>query len=368
MYETLRLQSAIQTLDPLGADRVFAHLPRYNAEHDVRSILTATRALLPSLQVVMQFDVPHAHAAMRDLGMLMSALKRFGWEPCHALPELEPVLMRLGEKLRTVPRDTILDYGLWNPDEPRRRKYTTTADEQVIIESVQTGLHSLYLAIAAFEQLFVVELLSSPFLSLCQRINLHLEGMVAAIVASMKHVSPQVFAHLLRVFWEPIAIGGRSYDGAGAAQLPLCLIDHWLWASDRADSVYTTYCEHTVRYLDGELQSLYETSRHRPSLVTQLCAERFRHDHLTPLQKEAVLAVSQLFTTLIKFRQPHKKLAYVTYEERYKMDAHAIGSSGHRPEILAHIIDLTWQARAYLKEHTATPPDHLPKGGSRRDR
>jgi len=350
MYEALRLQAAVQSLDPLRADSFFARLPEYIVEHDVQSILAATKGLLPEREAVMQFDVPHAHAAMRDLGMLISALKRYGCEPCHVVPELGPLLLLLGEKLRTVPRDTILDYAFWNPDEPRRRKYTRSHDEQVLVESVQMALRNLYLAIVTFEQAFAVELLSPPFVALCQQVNHHLEGMIAAIVASIKSVSPQVFAHQLRVFWEPIAIGDHLYDGAGAAQLPLCLIDHWLWASDRADSVYREYSDHTVQYIDRELQSLYVATRCRPSLVTQICTALSRHDCLTPLQNEAMLAVDRLFTTLIKFRQPHKKLAYATYEERDKINPHVVGSSGHRPAVLAHIIDLTWGARAYLKD------------------
>jgi hypothetical protein len=63
-----------------------------------------------------------------------------------------------------------------------------------------------------------------------------------------------------------------------------------------------------------------------------------------------MLSVAQILATLIKFRQPHKKLAYDTYEERYKSDPTVVGSSGHRPEILAHIVELTRNARAYVME------------------
>ena len=350
MQNTLNLRAAIQSLDPLRADTVFSHLPHYNADQNVQQILIATKSLLPDLETVVHFDVPEAHAAMRDLGMLMSAIKRYSCEPCCTLPELEPVVLLLSEKLKTVPRDTILDYSLWNPDEPRRRKYTTTYDEQVLIESVQTGLHGLYLAIATFEELLAVEFLSPAFVSSCRELNKHLEAMVVAIVSSIKHVSPRIFAHQLRPYWEPIEIGGQQYDGAGAAQLPICLIDHLLWASDRADSVYERYYKHTLQYMDDELRILYKATMHRPSLLTQLCTELSRHDHLTPLQKEAVLAVYRIFATLIKFRQPHKKLAYDTYEERYTDDPTVVGSSGHRPEILAHIIELTRQASTYLRE------------------
>ncbi len=83
-------------------------------------------------------------------------------------------MLLLGEKLRTVPRDTMLDYSLWNPDEPRRRKYTITYDEQVLIESGQTALHGLYLAIATFEELLAVEFLSPAFVSSCRELNKHL--------------------------------------------------------------------------------------------------------------------------------------------------------------------------------------------------
>jgi hypothetical protein len=71
----------------------------------------------------------------------------------------------------------------------------------------------------------------------------------------------------------------------------------------------------TVAHFDQE-----EAHATRPSLTTQLEAALAHRVSFTPLQKEALLSVSQILATLIKFRQPHKKLAYVTYEERYKID------------------------------------------------
>ena len=350
MEKILQLQAKIQSLDPLGADAIFAHLPTYNTMRNVQGLIDVTRSVLPTLETVAHFDQEEAHAAMRDLGMLMSAIKRHGCEPCRAIPALESVMMLLGEKLKTVPRDTVVDYSLWNPDEPRRRRYTSTADETALIESVQLALHHLYLAIDAMEKVLTVELLSPEFVTYCTELNSHLEFMVVAIVRTIKQVSPQTFAHQLRVFWEPVEIGGVKYDGAGAAQLPLCIIDHFVWASDRADSLYKSYSAHTLQYVACELRQLYEAHATRPSFTTQLGAALAHRVSFTPLQKEALLSVSQILATLIKFRQPHKKLASVTYEERYKIDPTVVGSSGHRPEILPHIVDLTRYARASLME------------------
>ena len=350
MEESVNLQENIKSLDPLGADRVFSHLPTYNAEKNVQQILAATTSLIPPVEAVSHFDVAEAHAAMRDLGMLMSAIKRYGYEPCRVIPEIEPVVMLLGKKLKTVPRDTILDYSLWNPDEPRRRRYTSTVDENVLITSIQMAVHDLYIAIFTFKKLLEVELFSPQFVLYCKEINTRLESMVIAIVNSIKQVSPKIFAEELRVYWEPIEIGGHKYDGAGGAQVPLCLIDHLLWASDRSDNMYKRYYEHTIHYVDDELRKLYEANVHRPSLVTQIYAKLSRADGLTQVQKEAVLSVDRILATLIKFRQPHKKLACVTYDERYKSDPTVVGSSGHGPEILPHIIDLMRKAKGSLKE------------------
>ena len=124
----------------------------------------------------------------------------------------------------------------------------------------------------------MVEVLSPEFVAYCNEINRHLAFMVMAIVRTIKQVSPQTFAHELRVFWEPVEIGGHQYDGAGAAQLPICIIDQFFWASDRGDRLYKSY------------------------------------------------------------------------EERYKSDPTVVGSSGHRPEILPHIVELTRNARAYVME------------------
>src|SRR5437868_3548591 len=136
----------------------------------------------------------------------------------------------------------------------------------------------------------------------------------------VQYICYYTFVPGLRVYWEPIEIGGQKYDGAGGAQVPLCLIDHFLWASDRSDSIYKRYYEHTIQYVDDELRKLYEAHVHRPSLVTQICAKLSHGDQFTPMQKEAVLSVDRILATLIKFRHPHKKLACVTYDERYKSD------------------------------------------------
>jgi hypothetical protein len=78
MEKILQLQGKIQSLDPLGADAIFAHLPTYNTMRNVQGLIDVTRSVLPTLETVAHFDQEEAHAAMRDLGMLMSAIKRHG--------------------------------------------------------------------------------------------------------------------------------------------------------------------------------------------------------------------------------------------------------------------------------------------------
>ncbi|HEX6552148.1 MAG TPA: monodechloroaminopyrrolnitrin synthase PrnB family protein, partial [Ktedonobacteraceae bacterium] len=63
---------------------------------------------------------------------------------------------------------------------------------------------------------------------------------------------------------------GHQYDGAGAAQLPICIIDQFFWASDRGDRLYKSYAAHTLQYVACELRQLYEAHATRPSLATQL--------------------------------------------------------------------------------------------------
>src|SRR5947209_8424651 len=98
MKEMVNVRENIQSLDPLGADVVFSYLPAYNATKNVQTIIAATKSLIPPMEAVFHFGVEEAHAAMRDLGILMSAIKRYGYEPCRAIPEIEPVVILLGEK------------------------------------------------------------------------------------------------------------------------------------------------------------------------------------------------------------------------------------------------------------------------------
>jgi hypothetical protein len=47
MEEMLQLQGKIQSLDPLGADAIFAHLPTYNTMRNVQGLIDVTRSVLP---------------------------------------------------------------------------------------------------------------------------------------------------------------------------------------------------------------------------------------------------------------------------------------------------------------------------------
>ena len=50
MEEILQLQGKIQSLDPLGADAIFAQLPTYNTMRNVQGLLDGTRSVLPTLE------------------------------------------------------------------------------------------------------------------------------------------------------------------------------------------------------------------------------------------------------------------------------------------------------------------------------
>src|SRR5947209_1498919 len=95
MKEMVNVRENIQSLDPLGADAVFSRLAEYNADKNIQAIIAAIKSLIPPMEAVSHFSVEEAHAAMRDLGMLMSAIKRYGYEPCRAIPEIEPVVILL---------------------------------------------------------------------------------------------------------------------------------------------------------------------------------------------------------------------------------------------------------------------------------
>jgi hypothetical protein len=134
-------------LDPLGIDRLLRPIRQLNARGDVAGLVTLLRQLAPSRERVAVFSRPDSVAAIRDLGVLIGSVKRWGVEPVSAVPKLGEPLVELGARTGMVPRDTVFHYTGWNPLGTRERTYTGHAMERSLISAVRTTLPPLVIAV-----------------------------------------------------------------------------------------------------------------------------------------------------------------------------------------------------------------------------
>lgn len=338
---------AVSQLDPLHCDSDMAQLPSWNEEGDIAAIVSAVERNTPSPTSIREMTEQEARAALRDLGMLLASIKRHGCEPESVVPTVIPAMLALGTRSQMVPRETIMHYGVWNPDGERQRCFTHLHDEIQVIQGTKMAIPGLERAIFALAELHQCSPLSLDFVDYAALAQTNIDAMVKAIVFAIVNVNPRVFAVDLRPYYDPLTIDNTEYMGAGAVQLPLFVFDHLLWSSDCTDATLHAFKEEMIQYCTPVFRELFARFSNAPSLV-QLLHDAIQHnDSSSPQLHQSIQAVNGLFDVLIRFRTPHKSLAYRAFSHR---DDIAVGSGGYRPTVLDHILDLTLQARNNLRK------------------
>ena len=341
--------AAVAALDPLNADEIGARLPAMNQRGEVSELAAALGQIMPTSIQVTEFTSMQCLAAMRDIGMLLSSIKRHGVQPVAAVPEIEEILLALGRRTDLVPRDTLHHYACWNPRGTRRRMFTGDPQETDLIDAVSTAMPRLSRAITTCESVTVLEPDHPDCAAQLDELARQLHAMVDAIDCVMARVSPAFFARGLRPYFEDITVAGRSYLGPAAANMPITLIDLALWASDHPDDSYTTFHRDTIEYSPPHWRKLYRVWHQRPSLAhsitTRLAAEL---DTIEPTVFASAGALCRVLRVLTVFRGKHIAIARRAYREEIRL--YPVGSGGGSVELLARIL--------YLTRTIATHVDH----------
>lgn len=336
-------RDVIPDLDPLHADRHFRMLPTWNSSADVVSITYALRAMVPSAYHVAEMSVAEAIAAIRDLGMMASSLKRHGVEPTDVVPDLEDRLLALGAKVDMVPRDTVYHYGLWNPRGPRERRFTDDPAEAALIDAARIAAPSidatLQLLCAAMAHPFE----SAEFVDGCNTATRELGMILCAIGKAKAQIPPEFFAQTLRPYFAELELGGRVYGGASAAPLSICIVDHLLWGSDCDDEVFRPFQDKQIAFNIPRWRRLYAKTMGQPSLVNRLVREHLRGIH-NPKSLEAVIGLLQV---MIIFRGRHRFVAKRAYDANIRK--FEVGSGGYGTDTLEHLLQLTRNASLRLR-------------------
>jgi hypothetical protein len=338
----------IAPLDPLRADDVLGRLPDWNKASDAKAIAQALSVLVPSKEQLEGMSLHESAAALRDLGMLLSSLRRHGVQPCEAVPQVVPVLLALGRRCEMVPRDTVYHYGPWNPTGSRQRRFTRDPNEDGLIHCVRSAAPGVERAIFSLQRARDSEPGSTAFMEGCAEGARATLAMVHAINFARQHVDVAFFAGVLRHYFEPIVVDGRTYLGPAAAHLPLCVVDHLSWGSDEDDATYSMFMEDASRYTVARWREAYRDMATRPSLSTRVTQAIATSEVPNRPLFETAAALYTLLRVLLIFRGRHKVLADKAYDPKTRH--YPVGSGGFSTEAVDQILEVTRARAAALRK------------------
>ncbi|MFM8912204.1 MAG: monodechloroaminopyrrolnitrin synthase PrnB family protein [Flammeovirgaceae bacterium] len=311
-----------------------------NKNGDASEIVSFLYASLPSPDILETYSYEDSIAAMRDIGIFIGILKRFGVEPVQAIPELEYVLLVLMVKTNLPPRDTIMHYSFWNPDGLRMRTYSEWPDEKELIISVKIAIEDLIESIVNLAELNEIDTNDPLFVGKCAETRSKLESMVKGIVHSKRNVNPAIFYNELRPYFDPIVVDyNKTYFGPGAVEMPMFVFDHLLWSCDLVDQTFTNFKEGYLPYNLPFIRDTFKSFNDKPSLVTRVL--KALTNKPMPANYRAAKAVLDLCVVLKSFRMPHKRVAEAAYASAGENDKrHDVGSGGYSTDVLQHIINI----------------------------
>lgn len=342
------IDAAVQKIDPLKADSFLTEkLPNMNASGDVGSIAKEVDSFISSPDVLKQYNLVEARAALRDLGMIAASLRRHE-KNVEEFPRLKEALIILSGKTNEVPRDTVFSYGPRNPSGQRQRRFTKRPEEIVFIQSFTDGMKGLNESVSFLTQLEHASLSSKDFEERCRKATNSFESMVLAMIEVRKGIPPEVFTFQLRPYFDPIEVDGKQYFAPGGAQMPVLLMDQMIWGSDSRDEQYLQYRNENLQYSPPAMRELATQYDGKPSLITRLSNELIpKNGKLSQEENASLEAVKYLLTRLLSFRMPHKQVADANFKLR---EGGSVGSGGYTPSLLADLIQHTMKALEKLKK------------------
>nr|VFK20218.1 MAG: protein of unknown function (DUF1864) [Candidatus Kentron sp. LFY] len=285
-----------------------------------------------------------ACAMVRDLCFLASSLVRHGVDIREA-SGLEQALIGLSRITREVPRDNVYTYSMRNPKGKRRRSFTGSSEELLFIELLDDSNEEILKLLSIFpggEEFDVESLECANTLQMCAG---GLRVLISSTLSVRKRIPPEVFSGEIRPFFDPLYIGGRSWVGHSAAQMPLLLIDWALWGCDCTDDAYREYFRHNMEYSPAIIRDCSKWKGLVKSYVSVL-ERAARQGPLSSAARANATALLKVLNELVKFRYPHIKVA----EENFRIRGGKIGGSGgYDMGILYRLAEHTQNNRIRIK-------------------
>lgn len=335
--QLIKNYQAIAKMDPLGLDSELSTLAKTNANKDSNSLHEFMVKGISRAEKIDFDNLDVCHAVLRDLGFIMSSLRKLDVQVCQEYPRLEQILLKLASKTGTVPRESSYHYGICNPDDQRQRTFTDYPDEHGLINGVRIFALGLEKTLCSILEIYEQ---SSQGIrikeSQAEKILAQFTTSLKEAGGAMRKIDPLIFSTKLRPFFDPITIDGKAYVGPGGGQVPLLVIDSVLFAFDlKDDHVYRLFSEEGYRFLTKELVETYEVYKSKPTLL-----------ELAMNNEDLVLKsfLGEFFNELIKYRQVHYQVAKNALSERNRGD-YETGSAGYRLEMVLETLSATKNAR-----------------------
>ena len=357
-YGGTRSHQVVAAADPLGFATRLKEVPRLNHKADVQGLVELLRRIhaesgdgLADNDAWLPNDgrsFAATAAVVRDVGLLLGSIRRHGEEPLDLLPEIEPWLVWAGRRTDLPPRDTLLHYTVWNPDNALRT-YTGLPEEVELIRAVKIAFPALEEGISHLVDLFEIPLGSPDFAATGDRAFQCISAVRGAAIHTFQHVDRKVFIRSIRPYFEPIRVAGQDYLGPGAVAMPLFVFDHILWSAPVIDPAYVKFKEDYLPVTLPYLRDLYRRFSDEGCLLERLVAVLGEEDASSPQIQAGLRALDRTFTLIQRFRSVHLRMAEQAYH--HHQSEFVKGSGGYRPDMLGHIYRLAAKAQQLLRSH-----------------
>jgi hypothetical protein len=334
----------ISELDPLELDEDYLQLPQINQNKDVVSLLQLLQKCKSGVKNCDLSNTSICHAILRDIGFIISSLRRLDIQAVEKDLELTNILLNISKTIGMVPRETSYHYGLCNPANSRIRTFTSYKDELGLINGVKIfaeGLEKILLDLIEVKNLIIND--RNADIILLDKTLSDFRKVLNDAGESMKQIDPKIFSYELRPFFDQININNIAYVGPGGGQVPLLIIDNLLFGFNLPyNHVYRVFSEDGIKYLTPELKVLYQSQK-TESTIVDVCNKHTNKSILTFLH--------EFLNELIRYRQVHYLIAKSALSKENRGN-YETGSAGYRLEMVQETLSATKDAKRILTEKT----------------
>jgi monodechloroaminopyrrolnitrin synthase len=340
---------AIARADPLQADDAIHALPEMNAHNNTAALREALAEIISRAQGLREVDYVKCSAAIRDISMFGGSLVRFELEPSDCVPGFSQALLDLSARVAAhIPRDSFIDYTSRNPDDSRERTFTPIPEEHIFIDSLRRGMAALDSCLENMLSACTLPFASQQCTAFLQAATQSFGVMIDAIVQVKRGITPQIFTHFIRPFFEPFRVDRRAFSAPSGAEMPILNIDQIIWGAQCTDELYTSYFQANVVRLPPIYQQISQAFAGQPSLITRLSERLACGDPFSQAERLSIQQLHQLLTRMYSFRMPHYKVAEenVILRQRESGAGHEVkGSGGFGLPETRYVLDQTVRCR-----------------------